>query len=349
MQARERLVGLDLIRGLCAIGVMVYHYSYLAEWGSLDGLGTFGVYIFFALSGYALYYVYGERQINEHFLRDFYIARILRIFPLFFAVAVYRSWGMELNPYNIVRLVVHGTPLVGIADVSGFRHLVVGGWSIMIEWSFYLLFPLLLLFRSTKALALLFAATLVLNLFYVLGAYYPPETIREGRHFDSTDILTFLCYFVGGMLAAHLSLQRPELVRRLVPPAPLLCGLGLMVIIFAWPEVLHFPSRKQFLSGGNAMLLTLLSCALVFLAALQNPTGWLKALSTFLGDISFALYLIHVYVWNAVGKTLPMLELPARFAISCASSILLSAVIFHFYEAPFRNLRKWRSVKAGVA
>ncbi len=346
---KQRLVGLDLIRGLCALAVMIYHYTYLAGDGALLGFGTFGVYIFFALSGFALFYVYADRPIDEAWLREFYISRIFRIFPLFAAVAIYRSWGFGFDPYHLMRLLAHATPLAGLADPKAFT-LVVGGWSVLVEWSFYLLFPALLLFRSTKALTALFIFTVVVNYLYVLGAYYPPDNIRAGREFSYSDTMTFLCFFVGGMLGAHIFATRPDLMSFVARMQhPLLGALLVMSVIFAWPELVQYPNRMQFLSGPNASVLVVLSCVVVFLGALENPTGWLHRVSVFLGDISFALYLIHVYVWNWIGKLADFDSVWTHSIIAGLVTIALSKLIHFGFESPLRNIRKWRTlrVKAG--
>jgi peptidoglycan/LPS O-acetylase OafA/YrhL len=346
---QDRLLGLDLVRGLCALAVMAYHYTYLAGDGALLGFGTFGVYIFFALSGFALFYVYGDRPISERFLRDFYMSRIFRIFPLFLAVAIYRSWGSEFHPYHLMRLIVHATPLAGVADPTAFT-LVVGGWSVLVEWSFYLLFPALLLFRSTTALAALFVFTVVVNYLYVMGAYYPPENVRAGREFDYSDTMTFLCFFVGGMLGGHIYSSRPDLMRLVSSlPYPLICSLLVMAVIFAWPEVIQYPARREFLSGPNATVLVFLSCLVVFLAALENPVGWAGRISVFLGDISFALYLIHVYVWNWIGKVFAPENVWLHSIVAGLATIILAKAIHFGFENPLRNIRKLPSLqqKAG--
>lgn len=349
---KQRLVGLDLIRGLCALSVMIYHYTHIAGWGDLEGMGTYGVYIFFVLSGFALYYVYSDGEISEKFLRNFYISRCLRILPLFIAVALYRSWGADLNAYTAVRLIIHATPLAGVADTPAFSSLVIGGWSILIEWSFYLLFPFLLLFRNFWSLVALFVLTLLVNYLFVLAAYYPIDGIRPDRAFQAQDTLTFLCYFVGGMLGAHIWTNYLQFnARNFSIPAPLIISLLLMAFIFVLPEIYNFGSRRNFLSGWNSTALILLSCVLVLLASMKEPQGGLRSVAIFLGDISFALYLIHVYVWQAVAGVIGFDNPTLLFVTSGSIAIPLSWLIYRYFEKPIRDIRKTRmgKVRAGIA
>ncbi len=339
----NRLVGLDLVRGLCALAVMVYHYTHAAGWGDLEGMGTYGVYIFFVLSGFALFYRYGDRSISEEMLRDFFRRRFFRIFPLFFAVAIFRSFTLDLTPYNVIRLIVHATPLAGIADVPAFASLVIGGWSILIEWSFYLLFPVLLLFRQTKALIFLFLFTLAVNYFYVMAAYYPPDGLSPGRSFRAQDTMTFLCYFVGGMLGAKLFKRYQQPIQGRLLPVPLVISIGLMASIYLLPEIIDFGSRRDFLSGWNSTALVLASCILVLLASLQEPMGFAANISKFLGDISFALYLLHMYVWNWVGATMTDLPLHLQFAVSVGLSLPLSWLVYSQFETRMNRYGKTRA------
>jgi peptidoglycan/LPS O-acetylase OafA/YrhL len=58
----ERNHGLDLLRGLAAFGIVVYHYLYMAHGIRVESLGTFGVYLFFMLSGLTMMLVYGPQS-----------------------------------------------------------------------------------------------------------------------------------------------------------------------------------------------------------------------------------------------------------------------------------------------
>lgn len=333
-----RLVGLDLVRGLCALAVMVYHYAHFAGWGSFDALGTYGVYIFFVLSGFALHYVYSSREISEKFLRDFFISRCLRIFPLFAVVALLRSMSGPLDDFSLLRLIVNATPLIGFADAAVFSGLVVGGWSIMIEWSFYLLFPLLLLFRPTMAVIAVFCFSLLLSNLYIQGAYYPPDYVNPSRVPWYTHTFTFLAYFVGGMLGAHFFSRYRE--RLLLVRWPLAMSLLIMAAIFALPHVVEFGGRKSFLSGASSTALICASSILVLLAAIREPSRILRRAGTFLGDISFGLYLLHPYIWQWTSTF--NLSPPLRFAAAAGASICIAALVFRFFESPMRDIRKWR-------
>ncbi|MDE3038198.1 MAG: acyltransferase [Pseudomonadota bacterium] len=73
-----RLHMLDGLRGICAISLMFYH---MLSWNgaALFQIGTFGVYFFYVLSGFSLWYVYAGRPLAPDMLKTFFIARVARI------------------------------------------------------------------------------------------------------------------------------------------------------------------------------------------------------------------------------------------------------------------------------
>ena len=58
---QDRHHALDLVRGIAAAGVAVYHFLVWNEIADIQSMGTFSVYLFFVLSALTMMMVYGDR------------------------------------------------------------------------------------------------------------------------------------------------------------------------------------------------------------------------------------------------------------------------------------------------
>ena len=76
---RVHLPGLDGLRALAVSVVVAYHLGFL-------GGGFVGVDLFFVLSGFLISGILLEAKKTEHYFRNFYTRRALRIFPLYYAI-----------------------------------------------------------------------------------------------------------------------------------------------------------------------------------------------------------------------------------------------------------------------
>ena len=145
---RERVSGWDLLRGLCALAVMAYHLLGWQDIVHLSPLGTYGVYLFFTLSGASLGYAYPASAVaTPGAVARFLAVRWFRLAPLYIlACGVFLAmlaarlghWA-DLLP---LRLALNATFAFGLSDPSVWA-LAVGGWSLGVEFVFYLLFPFL--------------------------------------------------------------------------------------------------------------------------------------------------------------------------------------------------------------
>lgn len=140
----DRLHSLDLLRGICAIGVAVYHFSLWSEIslsvqlkGVLGMFGTYGVAVFFVLSGCSLAYGYAERfseGIQAAALLDYFKRRFTRLAPLFATVVLLSLVGkLFLTGKSVDPFVVVGSLLLFFGVVNPAATPVIGGWSIDIE------------------------------------------------------------------------------------------------------------------------------------------------------------------------------------------------------------------------
>ena len=147
--APERLLSLDVLRGLMALAVAAYH---LSVWTRLTDAGTFanhalakfgnyGVESFFLLSGFCFFLLYAPERLRGLELARFYGKRFFRIAPLFYlAVALNLLFSLKMGPQPTLRMLAENATLT-----FGLFHpnhaLVTGGWCIGLEFVFYLAFP----------------------------------------------------------------------------------------------------------------------------------------------------------------------------------------------------------------
>src|SRR6478609_5083764 len=146
---RERQPGLDLLRALAIIIVVVYHAALFGFKlpGRVDRFGWIGVDLFFVLSGYLI-----GGQLLAPLARDqsislgrFFARRALRIMPAYFVVlAIYiflPSWREYPDMYPWWKFLV-SVQNIGLHGGTAFSH----AWSLAVEDQFYLALPFILLF-----------------------------------------------------------------------------------------------------------------------------------------------------------------------------------------------------------
>lgn len=193
---------LDGLRAIAFTMVLCEHYLFM-PWGWT------GVNVFFVLSGFLITGILYDTRNDRHRTRNFYIRRTLRIFPLYFGVALvlllstpYFRW--EWNRYwiawplyvgNFLRFLsphagVAGTPLQLAADAHLYSAGVLGRplffghfWSLCVEEQFYLFWPAVVFWVARRrTLMWICAAVVVLDpLARVIAASYAPSWMMAGE------------------------------------------------------------------------------------------------------------------------------------------------------------------------
>ncbi|UWX61204.1 acyltransferase [Chryseobacterium oranimense] len=167
----ERLYGLDHLRAIAILLVLMYHYRAFKHPAWIDVVGRFGwtgVDLFFVLSGFL---ISGQlfKEIEKHgdiTLKTFFTKRFFRIIPpYFFTLALYFLFPFfrEREALSSFWKFITFTQNYGLDVINQgtFSH----AWSLCIEEQFYLFLPLLLLIAvKTKTLKYtpLFAAFLII-------------------------------------------------------------------------------------------------------------------------------------------------------------------------------------------
>ena len=349
---RAYLSRLDHLRFLAALQVLVWHSShYRGElvptsyvptvWpASLLEEGHTGVALFMTLSGFVFHTLgRGHRIAYGSFVRN----RALRILPLFFVWTLLLFYEKGVDP---VKLFVAVAGLLNHDTVPGV------GWTIVVEFQFYLAFPFLLAFMQR------FGPKYVLQLlglaiFARACLWYSDGTVHDIAY---STIFGRIDQFLLGMLASELYARRAQF-RLLASP------LFLLAIFVGWSALYH-----QFnAAGGYYHIVKAPSPSPVWIAlptaeglfyglftASYLSQGWslpkpLDRALAWVGTLSFSLYLNHVMVLEVAFKglkavgVLPVTTFPAASAFALLVvlplTIVVSAVTYAVIEKPFLAMR----------
>jgi peptidoglycan/LPS O-acetylase OafA/YrhL len=325
--------------------------------------GRFAVPFFFVLSGFILTYNYadGTLSLRPRALRDFFVARLARIYPVYLlgllAFIPFRLVGLnkELGATEIVGRyftieLVAGTLLVQswllVRPVANGVN--TPGWSLSVEAALYLLFPffLPLVARLNRAgvVRLAMACVAIDELIVHVIPRLPAQATLLGVQGPLVYFwhpLTHLPTFVIGMAAARAFLLMPN------PSHAVRRGAGLISVVLTAATVCFFGTWTQ--AGeppGHAIHLNLAFAALVVTLAFQaGPVARLLSLpmAVLLGEASYSLYILHQPVWayyqQAYSRVLRLGQSgTAAFNFGFLSlAILVSLLTYRFVERPARR------------
>lgn len=331
----KRLYNLDYLRGLAALGIMLYHYLSwtVGEFDSESVIGRIGIYgvsIFYILSGLTLFLVYKNKMnFTLKDISNFFIKRIFRIFPLMWLV-VFLSIMISGKSPIIKDLVLNLTGLFGF--VNWDKYFAVGLWSIGNELVFYVFF-ITFLYLSLKKKIIFFIYCFIVFLIFSYFAFYILEN-QSFKDFTLQDMwwyyvnpLNQLFLFLGGFLIGYFfnTIGTNKNLNIFL----LICG----ILIFSfYPE----NGDKIFLVSGPSRIVFTLSSLLIcygFFKVNFNLTDFIHVPLVFLGEISYSLYLIHPLVFNRVRFVADYLS--AHYFKISHSTILITSVFITLISSFF--------------
>ncbi len=229
MNNKIYFANLDALRSIAAILVLVSHIlsEYLSKYFS-DEIwftnpvtqfffvnGGFGVQIFFSLSGFLITYLLLSeiKEKGKFNLRNFYIRRVLRIWPVYFMVV-----GFVFIVYQGIKTLLHidsiiyESPLMSVLFLSNYdliRILSTEGmyangmlsltWSVSIEEQFYLFWPFVFLLVGIHRIKYAIIGIIAVSVFFILWGHNDMEMLY---HHTVSNLL-----FLGaGALLAYLQI-----------------------------------------------------------------------------------------------------------------------------------------------
>ena len=253
----------------------------------------------------------------------------MRLAPLYvmavFGRAVFRL--AEEGPAYAASGFLNLSLLFGLGNPED-TSIVVGGWSLGIEFAFYLMFPVMLSLSQCRArywVAGLLAVSQLVFVNLVLGR----------QDFTSASVvytqpLAFIAYFYAGCLIGQACLDG-----RVVSRARLLFPVLFLAIVLA-----SGTTDTETIAGLRGFGLFALSVLIVYCGAGVMLQGRVLATATLLGEASYGVYLLPPFVFTLLIK----LSLPVAAVVpgTLLVALGLSVASYRFYENPLRNWAKYR-------
>jgi peptidoglycan/LPS O-acetylase OafA/YrhL len=364
---------LDGIRGVAILLVMLHHFTFyyygmrpsvLADrlFYSVNMVGWCGVDLFFVLSGFLITGILFDAKGGIYFFRNFYIRRILRIFPLYYGflviLFVVLPQVVPLGPKGQWLSEKQGWYWSYLVNVSiAFKgwppdpfHTIGHFWSLAIEEQFYLCWPMVIFLFRRRHLMLVCLALIVgsfgLRVGLVLGGYPLAAYVLTPARMDALAVGAFLALVARGPMGfASLS--------RWVRP---LAGASAtaLVAIFLWRR--GFNAEDIVVQTFGYSLLACLFGTILSTVVMSSPASTVGKVFAnqglaFFGRYSYALYVFHhpivIFMRKSgfrVGAVPTVLEsqLPGQMLfmiIATSISLAFALLSWHLYEAQFLKLK----------
>jgi peptidoglycan/LPS O-acetylase OafA/YrhL len=336
--------------------------------------GSYGVELFFILSGFLITGILYDARNEPHYFKNFYMRRVLRIFPLYYGVLALVFIAAPLIPLlrgpTLDFLVDHQwwawlygvnvyIAIQGDWSFSYLEHL----WSLCIEEQFYFFWPVVvfllaprphLLIKVSLAVALVAMAARLTG--SMLGLSWWTTYVLTPFRLDGLALGAFLA----------VTARQPGGLGRLVRALPCVAAIAatILVLSFGWTRMVSRDSMAFVLPIRASVIQVLLGCLLVWaVVAAERSTisrffrsRWL----VFLGTYSYGLYVYHHFISYYLTINQTEFEL-ARWlgshgaavalqaTLGIAASIAIAWLSYEYFEKRFLRLKRLYAAKPAAA
>lgn len=333
---------IQVLRGVAALAVVMCH-AWQTNLQYTSGLSRVphslveylvsGVDLFFVISGFVILYTTQKSRLSA---KDFAIRRAQRIVPMywlltivFFAVLLFMPQLKSAQINNWTKFLASLTFTAGVFGLG--NPVIYPGWTLEYEMGFYVLTTVTLLVLPKRPWPVVAIALTVLQMAHWV---IPPALDSLSFEFATNRIILS---FLGGIVVAQLALEgRPGIVEG---------GAFLIGLISA---IVEDPTQRAVMYG--------LPSALVVYLAVKSRSTWGNRWFVKLGDASYAIYLVHVFLIALVGKVSrsisPTLDADLLATVMLLMPIAAGLLLHQWFELPvsaaFARRRQLHESKAAL-
>lgn len=353
-----RLPGLDLLRAVAIVSVMLYHLeSYGVSLPAFVHFGWMGVDLFFVLSGYLIGwqllkpYTCGQQQLWGRFM----FRRAMRVLPAYVAVlCVYLAISGARESPGMAPLWQFLTFSANLFPDYLHNRAFSHAWSLCVEEHFYLLLPASVWFlaRRPSAKAVVLAALSVMVAGMLLRGWLRQHEVApflSGGGGERNFVLRYveaiynptytrLDGLLAGVMLAAMKAFRPAWWSRVLAWAPAFLLVGVAGIVAVM--------RIEPVSLAGAVLgfpLLAASLACVVIAAVSPLGRFAVPGARHVAMLSFSLYLTHKQVYHWLQDSVESNLL--AFVVQNCAALAVAALLYVAIERPGLWLRDWLAAR----
>ncbi len=352
----RRIPELDGLRGIAVGLILIQHFwPNVGYWRTalpFTELGWIGVDLFFVLSGFLITGILLDSVNRPDYYRRFYIRRVFRIFPLYYAFLILifgflAGWhgGLEIKKLQTE----WGSPVWFFVYLANFISVSKGvfplfgplgpPWSLQIEEQFYLVFPTVVRFFRKGFLELLLGliiGSLLWRSYWLIHA-------SNNSMIQYVGTLSRLDSLLAGGLSAFLlrNVAQSRMRRAMLFVMP----LSLIFLVAFYAMVGNEPSNPMTRSVGYSVNALAFASLILWTVQHQNepasgifrwtPFGWL-------GKISYGVYLLQLPVQSLM-KLLARSplgtpeRLPGQSLAWLTATLAVAWLSWRFFEKPLQD------------
>ncbi len=343
----RQLQGIQCLRGIAALSVVLYHATGLVEkYGSgyAPALGFFeigsrGVQLFFALSGFIICYAHYDDIDRPARVGHYLYRRFTRIYPTLWVVWAVSAIGYgagyhpersyKLAPWNLVKS-------FWVYPLPPDHYIVNASWTLTWEMAFYLIFALLVVHRWLGL-----AAFLAWQALTILANVLQPDWPTEVMVLLNPNVF----FFLPGMATAWLFVNRDRFpALRSARLAIAAIWIGAAGFVFeAWRGNLRNLENPDF-NISTAMDVAWLAmfylgpCLVILGCALREAQGGLRINRWLLaaGTASYSIYLVHNPILGMMARALApwpnVLGTDIVWLVMCAVAVGAGYIFYQLVE-----------------
>ncbi len=329
-------------------------------------VGDCGVVLFFVLSGFLITYLLlsEKKEFGKIAILDFYIRRILRIWPLYYLMVFFGLFiaphitflripllTSEVQYHFLTKCFLFFTILPNTANFMFNTIPFLGqAWSIGAEEQFYLVWPWIIKY-ARNYFKVFIAVVVGMGLLTLLVFILPQVMHLQNIHSTLFKIISFGqgylgqvrigCMAIGAVGAYLVFYQKRNALAVIYSP---------LVQVIVWASVILFCGMGYEFPFANYEMYAVLFCIIILNVSCNNNSllNLENGAFDFLGKISFGLYMYHQLATVIMIHLLSIYvgfsfkdysEEAILYALTILLTIIIAALSYTYYEKPFLKLK----------